>query len=176
VLALIGERGREVREFLEMVLDEEFPQAGCGGRLDFPTAPPSNASSPRMSQQLLQSIRDKGKKVLLMLDSVTRFARAQRSIGLAAGEPPARRGFFFSTPPSSTRCLPCLRGRDLPEKKAPVYRPSPRCWWRGMSVNEPVPDEVRSDSRRACHSLSPSRLGLSLSCDRCPRKREPCDG
>ncbi len=88
VLALIGERGREVREFLEMVLDEESRKRAVlvVSTSDRPAI--ERLKSAHVATTVAEYFRDKGKKVLLMLDSVTRFARAQRSIGLAAGEPP----------------------------------------------------------------------------------------
>jgi type III secretion protein N (ATPase) len=139
VLALIGERGREVREFLEMVLDEESRKRAVVvvSTSDRPAI--ERLKSAHVATTVAEYFRDKGKKVLLMLDSVTRFARAQRSIGLAAGEPPARRGF----PPSVFNALPALLERAGPAEKGSITAIY-TVLVEGDDMNEPVADEVRS--------------------------------
>lgn len=107
VLALIGERGREVREFTEHELDPELLQ-----RTVIVCATSDRTSIERVraaftATTIAEGLRDRGKNVLLMVDSVTRLARAQREIGLAAGEVPARAGF----PPSVYALLPRLLER-----------------------------------------------------------------
>lgn len=104
VLALVGERGREVGEFLE-----EFHRLGLGPRSivvvatsDRPAA--ERAKAPEVAMACAEHFRDQGRSVLLLMDSVTRYARALREIGLAAGEPPTRRGY----PPSVFDALPRL--------------------------------------------------------------------
>src|ERR1044071_8354423 len=93
VIALIGERGREVRDFLDNDLGVE------GLKRSVVVAATSNESSlvrlkaAYVATAVAEYFRDKGKKVMLMMDSVTRFARAKREVGLATGEPPARGGF-----------------------------------------------------------------------------------
>jgi len=139
VLALIGERGREVREFLEMVLDEESRKRAVVvvSTSDRPAI--ERLKCAHVATTVAEFFRDKGKKVLLMLDSVTRFARAQRSIGLAAGEPPARRGF----PPSVFNALPALLERAGPAEKGSITAIY-TVLVEGDDMNEPVADEVRS--------------------------------
>ena len=138
VLALIGERGREVREFIEKDLGEE------GLRKSVLVIATSDRSSMErlkaayVATAVAEYFRDRGKKVLLMMDSVTRFARAQREIGLAAGEPPTRRGF----PPSVFATLPRLMERAGQSDKGSItglYT----VLVEGDDMTEPVADETR---------------------------------
>ncbi len=116
VVALVGERGREVRDFIERQLD-----AATRARTVLVVATSDRPAVERMkaaytATTIAEAFRDEGRRVLLVMDSVTRFARAGREIGLAAGEPPTRRGF----PPSVMAELPRLMERAGPGEKGSI--------------------------------------------------------
>lgn len=139
VMALIGERGREVREALEMTLTPESRKKTVMvvSTSDRPAL--ERLKSAYVATAIAEYFRDQGKKVLLLMDSVTRFARAQRLIGLATGEPPARRGY----PPSVFSLLPQLLERAGPGAKGSITALY-TVLVEGDDMNEPVADEVRS--------------------------------
>ncbi len=107
VIALIGERGREVREFVEHILGPEGMARSVVVCATSDRSSIERAKAAYAATAVAEYYRDRGLRVLLMMDSLTRFARAQREIGLAMGEPPTRRGF----PPSIFAELPRLLER-----------------------------------------------------------------
>ena len=138
VIALIGERGREVREFVEHNLGEEGLKKAVLiiATSDRPAIEQVKAAY--TATTISEYFRDQGQKVLLLMDSLTRFARAQRQIGLSAGEPPTRRGF----PPSVFELLPTLverTGRNAHGSITALYT----VLVEGGDMSEPVADEVR---------------------------------
>lgn len=139
VVCLIGERGREVREFLEVNLDAAARE-NCVvvvATSDRPAIEQVNAAY--TATTIAEYFRDQGDRVLLLVDSLTRFARAQRQIGLSIGEPPTRRGY----PPSVFERLP-----KLVERTGTSQHGSITAFYtvllEGDDVDEPVADEVRS--------------------------------
>lgn len=139
VFGLIGERGRELREFLDHELDEMLRSKAV---LVCATADRSSMERARAAftaTALAEGFRDKGQRVLLLIDSLTRFARAQREIGLAAGEPLGRGGL----PPSVYSLLPRLverAGLTCNGVITAIYS----VLIEQDTMNDPVADEVRS--------------------------------
>jgi type III secretion protein N (ATPase) len=139
VLALIGERGREVREFIEKDLGPEGVKKSVLVISTSDRSAMERLKAAYVATSIAESFRDAGKKVLLLMDSVTRFGRAQREIGLAAGEPPTRRGF----PPSVFSELPKLMERAGNSAKGSITALY-TVLVEGDDMTEPIADETRS--------------------------------
>lgn len=139
VVALVGERGREVREFLEDSLSSEYQRAiavvSTGDE-----SPMMRRLAPKMAMSIAEYFRDLGENVLLIVDSVTRFAFAAREVALAAGEPPVARGYA----PSVFSDLPKLLERAGPgEEGAGTITGIFAVLVEGDDHNEPVADAIR---------------------------------
>lgn len=138
VVGLVGERGREVREFLEDCLGDEglARSVVVCATSDAPAL--VRMRSAWVATALAEFFRDRGKRVLFLMDSVTRFARAAREVGLAAGEPPARRGY----PPSALASLPVLLERSGMAERGSITAVY-TVLVEGGDLEEPIADEVR---------------------------------
>lgn len=139
VITLIGERGREVREFLENDLGEEGMARSVIIVSTSDQAAQLRINAAYVGTAIAEYFREQGKSVILMMDSVTRFARALREIGLAAGEPPARAGFT----PSVFATLPRLLERSGNSEKGSMTA-FYTILVAGDDMNEPVADETKS--------------------------------
>ncbi len=140
VVALVGERGREVGEFLEHSLGVEGQRRSVVVVATSDAAALERLRAAQVATAIAERLRDDGRSVLLLVDSITRFARAQREIGLAAGEPPTRRGY----PPSAFALLPRLleRAGNGPQGTGSITAIY-TVLIEGSDMEEPVADEVR---------------------------------
>ncbi|MDR8394254.1 FliI/YscN family ATPase [Aliifodinibius sp. S!AR15-10] len=139
VIALIGERGREVQEFIDDTLDEESLSRSVVVAVTSDQAAMSRVKGAFAATAIAEYFRDQGKNVLLMMDSVTRVAMAQREIGLASGEPPTTKGYT----PSVFSILPKFLervGNTSEGSITGIYT----VLVDNDDMNEPVADAVRS--------------------------------
>ncbi len=139
VISLIGERGRELREFLINDLGEEGMKRSVVIVSTSDQAAQMRINAAYVGTAIAEYFRAQGKSVILMMDSITRFARALREIGLAAGEPPARAGYT----PSVFAILPRLLERSGNSDKGSITA-FYTILVAGDDLNEPIADETRS--------------------------------
>ena len=139
VISLIGERGREVKEFLINDLGVEGLKRSVVIVSTSDQAAQLRINAAYVGTAIAEYFRNQGKSVILMMDSITRFARAIREIGLAAGEPPARAGYT----PSVFATLPRLLERSGNSDKGSMTA-FYTVLVAGDDMNEPISDEVRS--------------------------------
>jgi type III secretion protein N (ATPase) len=138
VICLVGERGREVREFLEDALGPKGRARSVVVCATSDAPPLVRLKSTFVATAIAEWFRERGQRVLFMMDSLTRLARAQREVGLAAGEPPARQGY----PPSVFALLPRLLERTGNSAKGSITALY-AVLVAGGDMDEPIADEAR---------------------------------
>lgn len=140
VIGLIGERGREVNDFVRETLGKEGMQNAIVVAVPADQPPLLRLQGAMLATAVAESFRDRGKQVLLLIDSLTRFAQAQREIGLATGEPPTSKGY----PPSAFAMLPQLVERAGNMAAGGSITAIYTVLAEGDDQNDPVVDSARA--------------------------------
>lgn len=141
VVGLIGERGREVKEFVDNILGNDGLKKAVVVAVPADQAPLRRMHGAMLATSIAEAFRDKGKQVLLLMDSLTRYAQAQREIGLAINEPPATKGY----PPSVFAKLPHLVERaGNGEKGGGSITAFYTVLTEGDDQNDPIADAARA--------------------------------
>ena len=140
VVGLIGERGREVEEFVRMTLGQNGIRKAIVIATPASDPPLLRAQGAILATSIAEHFRDRGKQVLLLMDSLTRFAQAQREIGLAIGEPPVSRGY----PPSVFVRIPELVERAGNSMSAGSLTAIYTVLTEGDEETDPIADSVRA--------------------------------
>ncbi|PWV63279.1 flagellar protein export ATPase FliI [Plasticicumulans acidivorans] len=139
VVGLIGERGREVQEFIQDILGAEGMVRAVVVAAPADDPPLKRLHGAALATRIAEHFRDQGRRVLLLMDSLTRFAQAQREIALAIGEPPATKGY----PPSVFALLPALVERAGNDERGGSITALYTVLTEGDDTNDPIADAAR---------------------------------